>query len=253
MSWRRRNRGRRSRDSSWGFPPYITVAERKEDNEDLIAKMIKKGKNLDPVIIEARSIAKSVWGKAWCKHLESFSDYENRLPRGRSYVRYGSVVNLDINQGKIQAFVNGASLYTVDISIINIEQQKWQAIIKQCFGEVGSLIELLQGKISSVVMNTMIDQKNGLFPSPNEIKFTCSCYDSAYMCKHVAATLYGVGARFDVKPELLFILRGVDHMDIIKNIDISDKVQKTTQAKTIDTQDLSSLFGIDIDINEKNE
>jgi uncharacterized Zn finger protein len=250
MSWRR-SRGRRSRESSWGFPPYVTVSERREDNDALVAKMIKKGETLDPVVIEARSIAKSVWGKAWCKHLESFSDYENRLPRGRSYVRYGSVVNLDINQGQVKALVSGSSLYTVDVSIINIEQQKWQSIIKQCSGEVGSLIELLQGKISSLVMNTMIDQKNGLFPLPNEIKFKCSCLDSAYMCKHVAATLYGVGARFDVRPELLFMLRGVDHMDIIKAVDINDKIKKVTKTKTIETQDLSSLFGIDIDEKDK--
>jgi uncharacterized Zn finger protein len=250
MSWRR-SRGRRSRESSWGFPPYVTVSERREDNDALVAKMIKKGETLDPVVIEARSIAKSVWGKAWCKHLESFSDYENRLPRGRSYVRYGSVVNLEINQGQVKALVSGSSLYTVDVSIINIEQQKWQSIIKQCSGEVGSLIELLQGKISSLVMNTMIDQKNGLFPLPNEIKFKCSCLDSAYMCKHVAATLYGVGARFDVRPELLFMLRGVDHMDIIKAVDINDKIKKVTKTKTIETQDLSSLFGIDIDEKDK--
>ncbi len=251
MSWGRRGRSRRSRESSWGFPPYITVAERKEENEALIAKLIKKGTSLDPVVVEARTIAKSVWGKAWCKHLESFSDYENRLPRGRSYVRYGSVVNLDIKPGQIQAFVNGSSLYIVDISIMNIEQQKWQAIIKQCSGEVGSLIELLQGKISSVVMNTMIDQKNGLFPLPNEIKFKCSCYDSAYMCKHIAATLYGIGARFDERPELLFMLRGVDYMDIIKNVDLNNKIQRATKVKTMEDKELESLFDIEIDTNTK--
>ena len=96
-------------------------------------------------------------------------------------------------------------------------------------------------------MNTMIDQSNGLFPLPNEIKFQCSCDDSAYMCKHVAATLYGVGARFDERPELLFMLRGVDHTDIIKNVDINSKIRVDSKATTIVTQDLSSLFGIDID------
>jgi uncharacterized Zn finger protein len=162
-------------------------------------------------------------------------------------VRYGSVINLEISRGKIKSLVKGSSLYKIEVSIDEILEQKWKAIIKQCSGEVGSLIELLQGKISSAVMKTMVDKENGLFPLPKEIKFQCNCYDSANMCKHVAATLYGVGARFDTRPELLFMLRGVDHMEIVKSINISDKILKKTKSKTIGDQDLSSLFGIDID------
>lgn len=249
MSWRR---SRRSRSSSWGFPSYVSVSERKQDNERLIEKLSKKGKELNPVIVDGRVIAKSVWGKAWCKHLESFSDYENRLPRGRSCLRYGAVINLNIDQGDIKASVNGSSLYTVEISINNIEKAKWQSIISKCSGEVGSIIELLQGKLSSSVMDHMIDQQNGLFPLQNEIKFNCSCEDWAYMCKHVAAVFYGIGARFDTRPELLFILRGVDHMDIINSIDadITNKLVSQERLKTIQDQDLSLLFDIEIDEKE---
>lgn len=170
---------------------------------------------IQPVEIGGRRIARTFWGEAWCDHLESFSDYENRLPRGRAYVRNGSVCHLEIAKGELTAIVSGSRLYDVKITVKTLPKKKWVELKKRCGGQIGSLLELLQGRLSKNVMTVVTDRGEGLFPLPGEMKFTCSCPDWARMCKHVAAVLYGVGARLDAKPELLFLLRGVDHEELI--------------------------------------
>jgi uncharacterized Zn finger protein len=167
------------------------------------------------VIIEGRKIARSFWGQAWCQHLEQFSDFENRLPRGRAYVRNGSVCHLEIAAGSIDARVSGSELYKVNIEIKKLPPNKWQQVKERCAGKIGSLLELLQGKLSESVMSVVTHREEGLFPHPREISLKCSCPDWADMCKHVAAVMYGVGARLDEKPDLLFLLRGVDHQELI--------------------------------------
>lgn len=247
MSWRS-NRNRRRFYERW--PEYVPVAQRKKNAAKTVEKLKKKGKEVNPVVIEGKQIANTFWGKAWCSHLESYSDFDNRLPRGRSYVRNGSVIDLSIDKGEINALVNGSSLYTIKITISPISKNKWQAITKECAGKIDSLIELLQGKFSKNIMTIITHQENGLFPQPQEIKFNCSCPDYADMCKHIAATLYGVGARLDEKPEQLFSLRHVDHAELIS---AAEAVEQITGLQTSPTQDvftdtdLASLFGIDIE------
>ena len=236
---------------SWeygGYPPYVPVAERKKEAARKVAALKKKGQDVNPVVVEGRIIAKTFWGKAWCKNLESYSDYANRLPRGRTYVRNGSVIDLKLSAGKIKALVSGSSIYTTTITIDPIPASKWDAIVKECAGKIDSLIELLQGKFSKGVMEIITHGDKGLFPHPKEITLNCSCYDYADMCKHVAAVLYGVGVRLEEHPEALFLLRGANHMDLIANasgasLSIGVEDQDTTRF----TGDLSSLFGIDIE------
>ena len=158
-------------------------------------------------------LPRTFWGKAWCENLESYRDYENRLPRGRTYVRNGSVVDLQIAPLEVTAMVSGSELYTVKISIKAMPKAQWQSLCRDCAGGIDSLVELLQGRFSKGVMERLCRQDNGLFPKPSEIRFSCSCPDSASMCKHVAAVLYGVGSRLDEQPELLFRLRAVDHSE----------------------------------------
>lgn len=201
--------------SRYGWRPYVPVAVRRARALKKIEALRKKGLNVQPVEIEGRKIARTFWGEAWCRHLESFSDFENRLPRGRVYVRNGSVFHLDISKGEIEAKVNGSKLYTVGISIKPLTRKKWIGVKNRCAGQIGSLIELLQGRLSDNVMKVVTDRNKGLFPLPGEISLKCNCPDWAVMCKHVAAVLYGVGARLDEKPELLFLLRGVDHEELI--------------------------------------
>jgi uncharacterized Zn finger protein len=229
-----------------GFRPYVPVAKRRAQATREIAKWAKNGHAVSPVVIEGRKIANSFWGIAWCENLESYSDFDNRLPRGRTYVRNGSVVHLEIAKGKILARVSGSSLYTVNIEIDALPASLWSAFRKQSAGKVGTLVELLQGKLSKSVMEQVTAKGSGLFPSPKEIKVGCNCPDYAWLCKHAAAVLYGVGRRLDDAPELLFTLRGVDHLELIDQAVTSlPEAAKAPPAATL-SGDLSALFGIEI-------
>lgn len=227
-----------------GFPEYVSVAERREQAGKLIKKFEKQGKILSPVMIEGRVIAKTFWGKSWCTNLESFSDYENRLPRGRTYARNGSVIDLKINPGEITAMVSGSEIYNISIKIDALPESKWTALVKECSGKIESLIELLQGKFSKGVMEIITANETGMFPKPQEIKLKCSCPDYATMCKHVAAVLYGIGNRLDESPEELFILRKTNHTDLIANTQLG--VLPIDAGEHQFDGDLSALFGIDL-------
>ncbi len=229
------------------FPPYVSVAKRRQKAAKTAAQMAKRGEKVSPIRIEGRTIAKTFWGKGWCDHLESFSDFANRLPRGRTYVRNGSVIHLNVSHGQIEALVQGSSLYKVNIEIKSVADKKWQKVLSDCSGQIDSIVELLQGKLSSGVMKTITDKQNGLFPQPKEISLHCSCPDWAEMCKHVAAVLYGVGARLDKEPELLFKLRNVDHLDLISKASLKAPSKRSAKAQVIEGEDLSNLFGIEMD------
>lgn len=230
----------------YGFRPYVPVAQRRAQAAKEVARRTKKGQTVSPVNIEGRAIASTFWGKAWCTNLESYSDFANRLPRGRTYVRNGSVVDLKIEKGRIKALVSGSELYEVEIDITALPGQQWSVLKKQCAGKIGSLVELLQGKLSKAVMETVTNREKGLFPKPKEIKMRCSCPDYAGMCKHVAATMYGVGNRLDSAPELLFTLRCVDHMELIEQAIPAAPLEGKGTATAIATDDLGAIFGIEI-------
>ncbi len=235
----------------YGWRPYVSVGATPRQAQRKMNALRKKGVDVQPVEIEGRKIAKSFWGKAWCDHLESFSDYENRLPRGRTYVRNGSVCHLEISEGEVKAKVAGSEIYDLHIEIETLPAKKWDAIKKRCAGQIGSLLELLQGKLSDQVMMVVSDRKEGLFPLPDEISLKCNCPDWARMCKHVAAVLYGIGARLDQQPELLFKLRGVDNEELIA-ADAEAAVSAATsrgKAKRLATGDLADVFGIDLDMS----
>lgn len=234
--------------SFFGWHPYVPVAEKRRQAERKLAKLKKQGQSIAPVTIEGRTIAKSFWGKSWCINLERYSDYENRVPRGRTYVRNGSVVDLQIAKGKVVAMVAGSALYKIKITIAPVTAARWKAICRDCAGTIDSLVELLQGRLAKGVMDRVCREGDGLFPSPKEIKLSCSCPDWADMCKHVAAALYGVGARLDEKPQLLFVLRGVDENELIASAgqDFSLTKAAPAAAKVLDDRDVAALFGLEM-------
>src|SRR6516164_8043296 len=199
----------------YGWRPYVSVAERRRQAASEMANLKKKGHPVSPVVVEGRTIVKTFWGKAWCENLERYSDFENRLPRGRTYVRNGSVIDLQIAPGEIKALVSGSQIYKVKVKVAPVGKARWKSICKDCAGAIDSLIELLQGRFSMGVMERVCRQITGLFPSPDEIHLSCSCPDWADMGKRVAAVLYGIGARLDQRPDLLFVLRKVDHLELI--------------------------------------
>ena len=235
-------------DDYYGFRPYVPVAARWAQAVRELAKLRKNGRTMSPVAIEGRKIARTFWGEAWCDNLERYGDYANRLPRGRTYVRNGSVLDLQVGPGLVTALVNGSAMYDVRVTVGPVPRARWSAICKNCSGAIDSLVELLQGRFSKGVMTHLCEQKTGLFPSPKEILFTCSCPDWASMCKHVAAVLYGIGARLDRQPELLFTLRKVDQLDLISTAgaDFSRKGKRPAGTKVLARDDLSEMFGIEM-------
>ena len=234
----------RSDDGGWA--PYVPVSQRRRQAERKAAALMKKGQVCRPVHIEGRAIARSFWGRAWCDNLEAYSDYANRLPRGRTYVRNGSVIDLRIDHGKVSALVSGSEVYRVEIGVQALEAAMWKAIVEESTGKVASLIEVLQGRLSKAVMEVVTRQGTGLFPLPRQLGFRCSCPDAASMCKHVAAVLYGVGARLDNEPELLFRLRQVEPHDLIRQVGDLPAMAAPAEGR-LERTDLSALFGIDLD------
>ena len=236
---------------SFYYNEYVPVAVRRAKALKKMEKLKKAGEDILPIEpFRTRGIAKSFWGKAWCRHLESFSDYSNRLPRGRTYVRNGSVCHLEINQEEARAMVNGSEMYKLSIHIEPLCPEKWSNIKNACRGKVGSLIELLQGKISDEVMEIVTDRDEGLFPHPNEIRFNCNCPDWAEMCKHVAAAMYGIGVRLDTEPELLFKLRGVNHEELISvETAVADITggKRSRRRRRLQTEDLENVFGVELE------
>jgi uncharacterized Zn finger protein len=234
------------------FPEYVPVAERRARAQREAAKLAKKTKRvLAPVgPIESRTIVNTFWGKAWCQNLESYSDYASRLPRGRSYARNGSVVDLQIASGRITALVSGSELYETTVVIKPLEPRRWKEIATSCTGKIDSLVDLIQGNLSNAVMEVVTHRERGLFPTPKQIELDCSCPDWADMCKHVAAVLYGVGARLDNRPELLFTLRDVDHLELVGKAATGGALlgaRPRGARKVIQSADLSAVFGIEMD------
>ena len=233
-------------DDDGDWPAYVPVAERRRKAEREAAKLRKKGHPVTPVRIEGRAIATTAWGRAWCDNLERYRDYESRLPRGRTYVRNGSVIHLQIGPCEVKALVSGSSIYKVTIGIAAMPAGQWRSIRADCAGRVESLVELLRGRLSKGVMDRMCRQGTGLFPKPSEIRFSCSCLDHASMCKHVAAVLYGVGARLDASPELLFRLRAVDAGDLLATLDNAMPASKPGGDRLLGAENVSALFGLDL-------
>jgi uncharacterized Zn finger protein len=239
----------------YGYPKYVSVAEKRAKAEKKLKQLMKKNPGLAPVTISGNTLAASWWGKAWNANLEGYADFSNRIGRGRSYVRHGAVLDLKIDSGKIQALVQGtyAAPYKVEIIISPLKKTAWQQVIDQCRGRIDSLEALLTGTLPRAMETILTQQGQGIFPSPREITFDCSCPDWASMCKHVAATLYGVGARLDTDPSLFFLLRNVNKQDLVLSVvrkeadQLLEKAKTRTSKRIIRDADLSSAFGIDLE------
>jgi uncharacterized Zn finger protein len=236
------------------YPPYVTVAEKKAKATKKLKQLKKKNPDIKPILLEGRTIARTWWGKSWNRNLEQYADYSNRIGRGRSYVRHGAVLDLQINSGKVESLVQGtrSKPYSVIIKIKAVNKNIWKHIKAACEGKLDSLQELLAGKFPKALGEIFTIQGKGLFPSPKEIEFSCSCPDWAYMCKHVAATLYAIGARLDEEPGLFFKLRKVKMKDLVTQA-VEDKTRKLLKkakkktARVIAESDLADVFGIDME------
>lgn len=228
------------------WAPYVPVATRRAQAAKQMEALQKKGYTIQPIEIAGQTIARTFWGKSWCTHMESFCDFDNRLPRGRTYVRNGSVCHLEINSGQVKGFVAGSSIYKIHIEIKPLTDEKWKTIKNTSLGQIGSLLDLLSGKLSSGVMDVVCHPDAGLFPAQRDLQFSCDCPDGATVCKHVAAILYGIGSRLDTSPEQLFKLRGVNFEELI---DVSQAVLDATNTKgkrkRLDDSAVADLFQLE--------
>lgn len=236
-----------------GWKPYVPVAARRKKAEAAANRAKKAGQSLSGIAPIRGAIAKTVWSKAWCANLEHYSDYANRLPRGRTYVRNGSVIDLVIEPGIVRAGVMGSELYRVELRVKPVVAKHWQAICADCAGSIDSMVELLQGRFSTAVMERLCRPRDGLFPVPKDISLVCSCPDWASMCKHVAAVLYGIGARLDQQPELLFALRGVEGQDLLAQASAGVSLSGTgrsagtsKRSRVLEETELGDVFGIEM-------
>ncbi|WP_411681488.1 SWIM zinc finger family protein [Clostridium thailandense] len=235
----------------YGFYEYVSVEEKREKAKKSLEKLKKKNPDISPIIIEGRTIASKWWGKAWNKNLESYADFSNRIGRGRSYVRNGAVLDLKIKEGEVLALVQGSGSkpYNVVISIDKLSKTKWEKVTEICNHKIDTMETLLAGKFPKEFDEMFSASKNGLFPSPKEIHFKCSCPDSARMCKHIAAVLYGVGARLDEDPILFFKLRDIDFQELLKK-SMEEKMQSMLKnadkksKRVIEDTDIFDLFGV---------
>jgi uncharacterized Zn finger protein len=238
--WRRRGWG--------GFRPYVPILERRAQTAERLLRLRADGGQPAPIRVAGRKITTTYWGDAWCRNLEGYSDFANRLPRGRTYLRNGSVIDLHIEAGRVRALVSGWDVYEVVIGIEPLERKRWDAIKAACAGKLGSLVELLRGSLSKGVMEVVTRRDEGLFPAPREIALDCSCPDWASMCKHVAAALYGVGARLDQQPELLFALRGVDPAELVEVAAAQPVAAGQRKGRRVlATDQLAAVFGVDVE------
>lgn len=235
----------------WEYPRYVSVAEKKEKVAKQAEKLKKKNSNLRPVVIQGNKIAKTWWGIAWNKNLEGYADYANRMGRGRSYVKNGFVLDLQIEEGMVKALVAGSSSkpYSITVHIEPLSKDRWDSIVKTCGNKIADMDELAQGRFPRELEAVFLTKGKGLFPSPKEIKFSCSCPDWAYMCKHVAAVLYGIGARLDEEPVLFFKLRSI-HVEQLLKKSVEAKMQSmlknagTRTGRVIEEADVGQLFGL---------
>ena len=242
------------------MPPYYddryerrpTVAEQRQRAARHVAKQARRGRTLQPVpATDARALVTTFWGKAWCAQLEAHADFASRLPRGRSYMKHGAVVDLCIEAGSIHAQVLGSELYQVKISIRALPATRWEAMVALCHGQVDSVMDLLEGSLSAAVMQTLTDPKQGILPTSREIAMDCSCPDGAAVCKHLAAVFYGVGSRLDVDPGQLFVLRKVDPARLMEGAGEALDGQ-LGDAGGLQGADLAGLFGIDLDVSSSS-
>jgi uncharacterized Zn finger protein len=233
------------------YPPYVSVAEKKAQGARALAKLLKKSKRAaEPVVLahRGRRLATTFWGQAWADNLERYADLANRLPRGRAYLRNGSVLDLAIGRGRVEAYVAGTELYRVTIGIAPVAKARWRRVVARCTGRIGSLVGLLRGALSDDVLAVLTDARDGLFPEPRELALACSCPDAADVCKHVAAVLYGVAIRLDARPELFFDLRQADQAELIGSATagVGGRARPAAGPR-IAADRLSAVFGIDLE------
>lgn len=223
------------------------AAAQEEALQRLMEKRRQRGEKLEAFAAPTGTrLTTQFWGGEWVRHLATYCGYDARLGRGRTCLRQGRVFNLVVEAGIVTAEVAGSDLYGVEIHVDPLPGEAWQKIKDQCAGGVGSLLDLLGGKLGDAVMKIVTDPDTGLFPGRQEIRHQCSCPDDADLCLHQAAVLYAVGVRFDHDPKVFFELRGVDPSELLASSAATLTDSPGGTGVELAGEDLNVLFGIDL-------
>lgn len=233
------------------FPAYQTIDELKTKNIKKKKTYLKKHPDASPIVLEGK-LGKTWWGKSWNQNLERYADYENRLGRGKKYIKAEAILDFHIEEGRIYGEIagSGRKIYNVDISIDTIDEQDWKQIQKVCGRRIDSLEQLLAGQFPNELKDIFFVKDHGLFPSSSQIHIYCDCPDYARLCKHAAAFLYATSIALDNNPTLFFELRGIS-MDAFINKalgeNLDDLIEKSKQKsnRILEDEDLEALFHLD--------
>ncbi len=244
------------------FREYVSVGERSARAQRKIRQLKKKNPNLNPVVIDGKQIASSWWGKAWINHLKHYADFDNRVGRGRSYVKNGLVIHFAIKPGHIESIVMGTSSspYNIKIKTKKLSPNKWNKMKRLSREHLCTLPELNEGKFPKELKDIFSDRGEGIFPTIKEMSFHCSCPDWANMCKHVSASLFALGSQIDNNIDLFFKLRGVNTSELVQSA-LKDeakhlknrKFEDTAQVLTLSEKKLASLFDIKLVTHKKSQ
>jgi uncharacterized Zn finger protein len=233
----------------------LSVADLQAKAAKQLEKLKKQGKNPTPVEIAGRNIANTFIGKAWCENLESYRDSRACIDRGRSYVRNGAVVDMQIKKNKVHALVVGSALYKVELEFEAIAETRWTKLIRECAGKT-SMLDLLQGELPQEIAEILCQRPGGICPTAGELDFQCTCPDAGWddVCKHVAAVMYGIGHLIDSTPELIFSIRGVAQQELVQKASTASLSERLLpKEKRLSQDDLSGIFGIDLELADEDE
>lgn len=151
------------------------------------------------------------WGKAWVDALEHRARLDpNRLGRGRSYARRGSVLDLRVDPGVVSATVQGSRVtpYEVTVRIRAFSGDEWDAVLDVVSAQIGRVAALLDGELPPEVVDDAQAAGLELLPDAGEVKTACNCPDFAVPCKHSAAVCFLIADALDEDPFVLLLLRG---------------------------------------------
>jgi uncharacterized Zn finger protein len=189
-----------------GFDDYYFETSKPKEVKDGIKARNQRG-----------AFAKNWWAQRWISALERLVD-SGRLSRGRAYARKGQVLAIEETKGGIAAKVQGSQRtpYKIKIQISPLTDVEWDKVFDALSEQAIFTAQLLAGEMPQEIESAFEAAKVSLFPSRRADLLTdCSCPDSANPCKHIAATHYILGERFDEDPFLIFRLRGRTQEQVI--------------------------------------
>ncbi len=168
-----------------------------------------------------RGFGQTWWGRAWVDALEQRARLDpNRLPRGRSYARRGTVGELTIAAGEVRATVTGSRVepYEVRVRVRTYSPEEWDAVLDALAGRLGHAAALLDGELPHEVAGELREAGLDPLPGAGEVQPRCSCPDWADPCKHSAAVCYLVAEVLDEDPFVVFELRGRPRIELLAGL-----------------------------------